>query len=83
MSQFEIEVKNGVLYNGNFSVNLDAIPDMKKEEFIEKFKGKFDTDIETIWNNVEAHRSVMEIHNKQVDESTGKPGKKGSGNSGK
>lgn len=83
MAQFEIEVRNGVLYNGNFSVNLDAQPDMTKEDFIKLYKGKFDTDIETIWNNVEAHRSVMAIHNKQVDESTGKPGKKGSGNNGK
>lgn len=78
---FEIEVRNGYLYNGDTSINIDALGDITKEEFIEQHKGKFTADINVIWNNIKAHREVMAIHNKQVKEyeSTRKPSQQGKG----
>jgi hypothetical protein len=74
--EFDIEVKNGILQSGSVSINIGAMPEITKEEFFEKYAGQFAHDKEIIWRHVIMHREVIAEHNKQMDESTGKPSKK-------
>lgn len=37
------------MIEGRTSINVESIADITKEEFITRFKGKFDIDINQVW----------------------------------